>query len=249
MLLFCCSMELFHREITQLEKNGCDNKFNRCLWTILNKIYSKNFPQHTVSKKDIYIFLPCLGKLSLSARSTLEKTILGILSCVNLKLVFRIKNRLSSKFTFKDKISKEMRSLLCYKFQCSSCNATYYGKTKRHFKVRVSEHMGISARTDKNIMSTKNSAVRDQILVCNNILSFKDFSVLDNGTNDFRIKLQGRVLIHRDWSQLKKNTSESAPLMLSLKTYHICSFCVIVLLVRAPCFIPIWCIDNTYVFN
>ena len=74
---------------------------------------------------------------------------------INLKVVFRIKNRLSSKFSFKDKISKEMRSLLCYKFHCSSCNATYYGKTKRHFKVRVSANMGISACTGKNIKSPK----------------------------------------------------------------------------------------------
>ena len=120
---------------------------------------------------------------------------------------------MSSKFTFKDKISKEMRSLLCYKFQCSSCNATYYGKTKRHFKVRVSEHMGVSARTGKNIKSTKNSAVRDHMLVCNNIVSFEDFSVLANGTNDFRIKLQESLLIHRDEPQLNK-TFKSAPLML-----------------------------------
>ena len=149
----------------------------------------------------------------LSARSTLEKTIRDIFPCVNLKAVFRIKNRLSSKFTFKDKISKEMRSLLCCKIQCSSCNATYYGKAKHHFKVRVSEHMGVSARTGKNIKSTKNSAVRDHMLVCNNIVSFEDFSVLANGTNDFRIKLQESLLIHRDGPQLNK-TSESAPLML-----------------------------------
>ena len=103
-----------------------------------------------------------------------------------------------------------MRSLLYYKFQCSSCNATYYGKTKRHFKVRFSEHMEVSARTSKNIKSSKNSAVRDHMLVCNNI---EDFSVLANGTNDFRIKLQERVLIHHDGPQLDK-TSESAPLML-----------------------------------
>ena len=149
----------------------------------------------------------------LSVRSTLEKTIRDILPCVNLKLVCRIKNRLSSKFTLKDKISKEMHSLLCYKFQCSSCNATYYGKTKRHFEVRVSEHMGVYARTGKNIKSTKNSAVRDHMLVCNNIVSFEDFSVLANGTNDFRIKLQESLLIHRDGPQLNK-TSESAPMML-----------------------------------
>ena len=109
--------------------------------TFLNKIYSKKVPQHTIPKKDIYISLPYFGKLLLSARSTLENIIRDILSCVNLKVVFRIKNRLSSKFNFKDKISKEMRSFLSYNFQCSSCSATYYGKTKRHFKVRVSEHM------------------------------------------------------------------------------------------------------------
>ena len=106
-----------------------------------------------------------------------------ILPCVNLKAVFRIKNRLSSRFTFKDKISKEMRSLLCYKFQRSSRNATYYGKTTRHFKVRVSEHMGVSARMGKNIESTKKSAVPGH-------MPFEDFSVFANGTNDFRIKLQ-----------------------------------------------------------
>ena len=53
-----------------------------------------------------------------------------------------------------------MRPLLCYKFQCSSCNTTYYSKTKRHFKAHVSEHMGVSARTGKNIKSTKSSDVR-----------------------------------------------------------------------------------------
>ena len=106
-----------------------------------------------------------------------------------------------------------MHSLLCYKFQCSSCNATYYGKTKRHFKLRVSENMEISARTDKNIKSTENSTVRDHIVVCNNIVSFEDFSVLANETNDFRIKLQESLLIHRDGPQLNI-TSESAPLTL-----------------------------------
>ena len=124
------------------------------------------------------------------------------LPCVNLKVVFRIKNRVNSKFTFKDKVSKEMCFLLCYKLQCSSCNATYYGKIKRHFKVRVSEHMGVSARTGKNIKSTKNSVVRDHMLVCNNTLSFEDFSVLANGTNDFKIKLQESLSIHRDGPQL-----------------------------------------------
>ena len=60
---------------------------------------------------------------------------------------------------------------------------------------------------------TKNSAVRDHILVCDNIVSFEDFSILAHGTNDFRIKLQESLLIHRDGPQLNK-TSESTPLVL-----------------------------------
>ena len=104
-----------------------------------------------------------------------------------------------------------MRSLLCYKIQCSSCNATYYGKAKHHFKVRVSEHMGVSARTGKNIKSTKTSAVH--MLVCNNIVLFEDFSVLANGTNYFLIKLPESLLIHRDEPQSNK-TTESTTFML-----------------------------------
>ena len=71
----------------------------------------------------------------------------------------------------------------------------------------------ISTRTGKNIKSTKNSEVRDHISAGNNLVSFEDFSILANGTNDFRIKLQESLLIHRDGPQLNK-TSESAPLML-----------------------------------
>ena len=86
------------------EKNGYDDKFfDRCLRTFLNKVYSKNVPQHIVPKKDIYAFLRYLGKLSLSAKPTLEKTIGDILPCVNLKVVFSIKKWLSFTFTFKDK--------------------------------------------------------------------------------------------------------------------------------------------------
>ena len=38
----------------------------------------------------------------------------------------------------------------------------------KFFKVRVSEHMGVSALTGNYIKSNSNSAVRDHMLVCNN---------------------------------------------------------------------------------
>ena len=136
-----------------------------------------------------------------------EKTIHGISPCVNFKVVFRIKNSLSSKFTFKDKISKEMHFLLSYKFQCSSRNTTYYGKNKCLFKIRVSEHIWVSPHAGKYIKFTKNSAVCDHMLVCDNIVSFDDFSVLAYGTSDFRIKLYGSLLIHRKYIKFTKNSA------------------------------------------
>ena len=46
--------------------------------------------------------------------------------------------------TSKDKIKRELLSLLAYKFKCNSCNAEYIGKTKRHSRTRTSEHIGVS---------------------------------------------------------------------------------------------------------
>ena len=47
--------------------------------------------------------------------------------------------------------------------------------------------------------------MRDDMLVCNNIVSSEDFSVLAYGTSDFRIRLQESLLIYRDGPQLKQN--------------------------------------------
>ena len=81
------------------EKIGYDNNFfDRCLRTILNKIYSKKVQQHTVP--------PLFRVIATFSKINFEKTVFDILPCVNLKVVFRIKNTLRS--TFKDKISKEM---------------------------------------------------------------------------------------------------------------------------------------------
>ena len=45
---------------------------------------------------------------------------------------------------------------LAYKRKCRGCNATYYGKTKCHFKVRICEHLGISYPTGKNVKIDNN---------------------------------------------------------------------------------------------
>ena len=45
---------------------------------------------------------------------------------------------------------------VAYKYKCGGWNATYYGKTKRHFKVRICEHLGISHLTGEKVMIDNN---------------------------------------------------------------------------------------------
>ena len=59
------------------------------------------------------------------------------LTSFNLKIDFTSSVRVKIFFAFKDKLLKTLLSGLVYKYKCGGCNATYYGKTKRHFKVRI----------------------------------------------------------------------------------------------------------------
>ena len=96
----------------------------------------------------------------------------------NLRIVFQTKCKLINFFTFKDKIPVFLRSGIVYKFKCGGCNATYYGKTKRHFKIRMCEHLGVSALTGKRVKGDNDSAIKEHHLFCNYSSGFDDFCIL-----------------------------------------------------------------------
>ena len=77
------------------------------------------------------------------------KTIERNLPFCKLKIIFRSKCRLNTLFHFKDSLEKKIRSEIIYRYGCSNCNVTYYGKTFRHFYNRAAEHIGISNLTGK----------------------------------------------------------------------------------------------------
>ena len=94
-------------------------------------------------------------------------------------------------------------------------NATYYGKTKRHFKVQICERLGISHLTGKKVKidSNKLTAIQEHLLCCNYSPSFEDFSILTRESNDFKLKIMENLLIARDKPVLNKADS-SLPLEL-----------------------------------
>ena len=113
---------------------------------------------------------------------------------MNIRLIFQTKYKISNFFTVKDKIPSFLSYGIIYKFQCDSCSATYYGKTKHHFNVRMCEHLRISALTGKRI-SDDDSAIKEHFLFCNHKSDFEDFSIL--ATNNFKVTSMESLLIRR----------------------------------------------------
>ena len=183
----CSSFELFHQEILKLkdifERNGYPTSY------------------------------PFIGKKSLQLRSRLVKSIQGNLQFCCLKLVFQSPCKLRSLFHFKDTLDKKIRSGLVYRYTCSNCNVTYYGKTCRHFFTRAVENMGISILTEKRVKNVKQLAVSDHLLQCDCSINFDDFDILASKTNNFRLLIKESLLIMRDKPVLNRTTT-SFPLKL-----------------------------------
>ena len=102
-----------------------------------------NIVVSTVPERDLMVVLPYLGKLMLQIRIRITRVMKNKLPYRNLRIVFQTKCKLINSFLFKGKIPVFLRSDIVYKLKCGGCNAIYYGKTKRHFKVRMYEQFGV----------------------------------------------------------------------------------------------------------
>ena len=121
---------------------------------------------------------------------------------------------------FKDKVPINIRSHILYRFSCGGCNSTYIGKSKRHFLVRVNEHLGISLRTGKNFKfnpnNKNNSAILSHIqheLICKENSSIKNFSIVGNAISDAHLCIKESLLIQKESPQLNQSV-QSVPLKL-----------------------------------
>ena len=202
----CSDFIKFRHEIDKLKSILYKNNYpcdlvDKYIKEFLDKILAPKPVVNKVSKLNLVIGLPYLGKLSLQIRTRTNRIMKNKLPYCNIRFFFQSRCKISNFFTFKDKIP----SVIVYKFQCGSCNATYYGKTKRHFKVRMWEHFGISALTGKRVKGDDDSAIKEHLLFCNHTPDFEDFSILATNNNDFKVTLMESLLINRDHPPLNKN--------------------------------------------
>ena len=196
----CSNYENFHREIETLKsilKNNSypHNLVNHCIKKFLNKLFVQRDLNFMVPKRELICVLPYFTVLPFC------------------KLEIRSKCRLNTLFRFKDSLEKKIRSGIIYRYTCSICKVTYYGKTFPHFYTRAAEHMGISNLTGKRLKTVMQSAISDHLLQCNCTINFDDFDFLATESNKFKLLLRESLLIKRDKLILNR-TIKSFPLEL-----------------------------------
>ena len=130
----CSNFEIFHREIIFLKdifkrKGSPSNFTDKCAKTFLDKIFieKKVFP--VAERKELVSVFPFIGEKSFQLRFRLVKSIQQNLNLCSLNLIFQSPCKLHTLFKFKDYLDKKNCSNLIYRYTCSNCNLTYYGKT------------------------------------------------------------------------------------------------------------------------
>ena len=126
-------------------------------------------------------------------------------------MIFRSKCRLNTLFHFKDWLEKKFCSGIIYRYRCTNCNVTYYGKTFCHFYTRTAEHMEIFNLTGKLLKSVQQSAISEHLLQCNCTINFDNSGLLCAESNKFKLLLRERFLIKR-YNPILTRTIKSYPL-------------------------------------
>ena len=179
-------------------KHTTQNLVNLCMKKFLKKLFVQRNLSFTLPKRELISVLPYLGKASLDLRTNLRRTIERNWPFGKLKAISTSKCKLNTLFHFKDLLEEKIRYGTIYRYRCSNCNVTYYGKTFRYFYTRESKHMGISNLTGKRLEIVKQSAISDHLLQCNCTINFDNFDLLAAESNKFKLFLRESVLIKRD---------------------------------------------------
>ena len=121
-------MSKFHFKIEKLKEillsNGYSDKFiDKCISKFMNKLYIKKPVMLTVPKKQLYLVLPFMGKMSALVKSGLARSLHKRLPFCKVRVVFKTSTRLRNYFSLKDVVPEPFRSCQIFKFPWGSCNS------------------------------------------------------------------------------------------------------------------------------
>ena len=204
-----------HEEVENLKKifarNGYPSKFvDKCIYNFFNKIYEKRTPVHTVPKKEFTMVLPFLGTTSWKVKNSLLRSFQEFAPFSKIKIIFKSSNKLSTCFTFKDKIPKTLVAGVIYKYTCAVCKCSYIGSTKRYWEKRLEEHLHVSALTGKRLNGLQVFAPMQHVRSgsCGQVagMSRDDFEIIGRDQNPYILQVKESILISTTRPDLNNNT-------------------------------------------
>ena len=178
----------FHEEITYLKDYFLNNGypvylFEKVLKNFLNNIFTVNSPTCNVPKEILYLSFPFYGRTSYAIRKELSLILRKAFPQLDIKFIFNNSFKIGSFFRYKDKIPDLMCSSVIYKYTCSDCNVRYIGSTMRTLHQRMSEHLGVSFRTNSPVGNPTHSEIRNHARSAKHRLRKEDFKILDTSNN------------------------------------------------------------------
>ena len=143
------------------------------------------------------ICLPFLGQQTIAIKKKLQTSFSSQFPGFKLKIILKSGNNIGNLLNFKDILPVSVRSLVIYKYSCSHCNMTYIGKTKRHFLVRMCEHLGTSYKTgaESKYNPDKTTAIREHIRLNQHMTQSSDFKIVYFANNYFETLIKESLLV------------------------------------------------------
>ena len=203
-----CSLCIaYHRQIRNIKRFLQQNRFpsqltDHIIKRFLNKQYLVDIKPSSILKLPIFLFLPYLGVNSIHLKKRLTKF---------LGKIYPLNTPIGSLFPFNDHAHSHVCSSFVYKFTCSNCQVTHYGKTSRHFNVGCREHLGINKKGSS--VKGASSAIRDHIKDTGHSSSLDNFCIIDRTNNELDLLIHESLLIPRHRPTLNFQRS-SIPLSL-----------------------------------
>ena len=220
------SYQSLHKEIEKLKgifkRNAYPDSFiEKCVYRFFNKIFDKKSPSKPMDpKKEVMLVLPFLGSNSWLVKNELSRTFRNILPDCKLKLIFKTSNRLSSFFSFKDRLPSTLDSGVIYKYLCSNCNVSYVGCTKRFWEKRLEEHTHISALTGgplsgetRQIYPPLQHVKQAKCTSSSPLVTRENFEIIGRDSNNYLLQVKESLFIYKYKPNLNGNKT-SVPLYL-----------------------------------
>ena len=122
---------------------------------------------------------------------------------IKVHFVFYNNFKIKSFFKIKDTLPRALKSLVVYRFTCPKCSLGYIGSTKKSLSLRVKEHQGISARTNRHLVSPLTSSIRSHCHNnCNINFTLDNFEIASQCSNETELRIRESILIKTHNPQL-----------------------------------------------